>query len=84
MKNNAYLNYQVAWSFDILEKETDAIYYYEKAISLNNLEEKDLKEAMLALASTYRSIGKYNKAKELFEIAIEKWDDNSLKSFFIL
>lgn len=81
--NDAMINYQCAWSFDVLEKETEAIAYYEKAIELG-LPDSDLKEAYLGLASTYRTIGQYDKSKEIFEKAIKKFDDNSLKVFYAM
>lgn len=31
-KDDAIINYQCAWSFDVLGKEKEAIPYYEKAI----------------------------------------------------
>lgn len=81
--NDAMINYQCAWSFDVLEKEVEAIRYYENAIDLG-LPDADLKEAYLGLGSTYRSIGEYDKSKEVFEDAITKFDDNSLKVFYAM
>lgn len=77
------INYQCAWSFDVLEKEVEAIGYYEKAINLG-LPDKDLKEAYLGLGSTYRTIGEYEKSREIFEDAIAKFDDDSLKVFYAM
>lgn len=81
--DDAIINYQCAWSFDVLELETDAIYYYEKAISLG-LSDYDLKEAYLGLGSTYRCIGKYSDAKHVFQKAIQQFEDNSLKVFYAM
>lgn len=80
---DASINYQCAWSFDILEKEVEAIKYYEKAIDLG-LADDDLKEAYLGLGSTYRTIGEYEKSRETFINAIAKFDDNSLKVFYAM
>ena len=80
---NAIVNYQCAWSFDVLEKETDAIFYYEQAISLG-LPDNDLKEALLGLGSTYRAIGKYHKSKETFEKGMTLFDDKSLRVFYAM
>ncbi|WP_086314586.1 hypothetical protein A5821_002167 [Enterococcus sp. 7F3_DIV0205] len=49
-----YLNYQAAWSFDLLERESEAVYYYEKSIK-NGLEGADLEGAYIGLGSTYRT-----------------------------
>lgn len=80
---NAMVNYQCAWSYDVLEKEVEAIEYYEKAISLG-LPNDDLKEAYLGLGSTYRTIGEYEKSKKIFKSAMAKFDDNSLKVFYAM
>ncbi len=69
--------------FDVLEKEVEAIAYYEKAIALG-LPDEDLKEAYLGLASTYRTIGDYEKSKETFMSAMEKFDDKSLEVFYAM
>jgi tetratricopeptide (TPR) repeat protein len=79
--DDAMINYQCAWSFDVLEKETEAIEYYEKAIALG-LPDEDLKEAYLGLGSTYRTIGEYDKSKKTFEVAMKKFNDKSLKVFY--
>jgi len=81
--DDAIINYQCAWSFDVLEKETDAIAYYEKAIRLG-LPDENLKDAYLGLGSTYRTIGEYEKSKKTFELAINQFDDNSLKVFYAM
>lgn len=80
---NADVNYQCAWSFDVMGKEKEAVPFYEKALSIG-LSEKDMKEAYLGLGSTYRTIGEYEKSKELFEDAISKYDDKSLKVFLAM
>ena len=77
------INYQCAWSYDVLEQETEAVKYYEKAIELG-LPYEELKEAYLGLGSTYRTIGEYEKSKLLFERAISQFEDNSLKVFYAM
>lgn len=79
---NAYLNYQIAWSYDLLGKETNAIPFYEKAIN-QGLEELDLQEAYLGLESTYRVTGDYEKSYELFKLALKEFPENkALKVFY--
>jgi tetratricopeptide (TPR) repeat protein len=78
--NHGIVNYQCAWSFDVLGLEKEAILYYEKAIELG-LPEKDLKEAYLGLGSTYRTIGEYEKSKKLLLEGIDRYENNGLKVF---
>lgn len=80
---DAMVNYQCAWSFDLLGLEKDAVPYYEKAIGLG-LPDEDMKEAYLGLGSTYRTIGEYQKSKELLQKAIEKYDLKSLRVFLAM
>lgn len=78
------LQYQCAWSFDVLGQEKDAIPYYEKAIALG-LSGEDLKGAYLGLGSTYRTIGAYAKSKEAFQNALGVFpQDNALKTFYAM
>lgn len=80
---DAMVNYQCAWSFDVMGLEKEAVPYYEKAISLG-LPDEDMKEAYLGLGSTYRTIGEYQKSKVLLQKAIERYDSNSLKVFLAM
>lgn len=48
------INYQVAWTCDFMGKESEAVPFYEKAIS-NELAGEDRKGAMLGLGSTVTS-----------------------------
>lgn len=79
---SAYVNYQCAWSFDLLGKETEAIPFYEKAIDLG-LSGKDLEGAILGLGSSHRALGEYDKAQTVFEKGIELFPSNrALKVFY--
>ena len=53
---DAVINYQCAWSYDVLGEEQSAIKYYEKALSLN-LNDEDSLGAIIGCGSTYRAIG---------------------------
>ena len=66
---DAYIQYQCAWSFDCIGEESKAVPYYEAAIQ-GGLEKKDLENAYLGLGSTYRALGEYKKSKNVFEKAI--------------
>jgi tetratricopeptide (TPR) repeat protein len=76
------INYQCAWSFDALGKETAAVPFYEKAIS-SGLSNSELEGAYLGLGSTYRTIGEYIKSAEVLKKGIELFPDNrAFKVFY--
>lgn len=82
--NNPYLNYQVAWSFDILGEETKAVPYYKKAISLG-LEGELLESAFIGLGSTYRTIGQYIESKRAFEEGLALFPENeAMRTFYAM
>lgn len=82
--DNAIINYQCAWSYDILGEEQNAIEYYEKALSLD-LNDEDYLGAIVGCGSTYRCIGEYQKAKEVFEKGLLKFPEaNSIKVFYAM
>jgi tetratricopeptide (TPR) repeat protein len=81
---DASINYQCAWSFDLLGLETDAVPYYEKSIELG-LNDEDEKGAYVGLGSTYRTLGEYQKSKTVFENGIERYPkNNALKTFYAM
>lgn len=74
-------NYQLAWTCDVMGKESEAAPFYEKAIS-NGLTGEDRKAAMLGLGSTYRCLGEYQKSLNVFDQAVSEFsEDRSLKVF---
>lgn len=79
--NDASLNYQCAWSFDVLGEESRAVPYYEKAIELG-LPDQELEGAMLGLGSTYRTLGEYEKSKSVFLKGIERFPNNKAIQVF--
>lgn len=78
--DDADINYELAWCYDLLGLEKAAIPYYEKAIAMG-LPEKDQIEAIIGLGSTYRTVGLYEKSKELLEEGIKKYDNQAMKVF---
>ncbi|MEH7225336.1 tetratricopeptide repeat protein [Bacillus sp. JJ1566] len=81
---DSQLNYQVAWSFDVLGLESEAVPYYEKAIELG-LQNEDLEGALLGLGSTYRTLGEYEKSEETLLKGIEKFPENhAMKAFYAM
>lgn len=82
--NNSIINYQCAWSFDVMGLEREAVPYYEKAIILG-LPDDDLKGAFLGLGSTYRTLGEYKKSRKVFEEGLAKFPyDNAIKTFYAM
>jgi len=72
---DALVNYQCAWSFDVLGDEAEAVPYYEKAIELG-LSGKDLEGAIIGLGSTWRTLGEYKKSQNVFLNGIELFPEN--------
>ena len=72
---DAYINYQCAWSFDVLGKESEAVPFYENAIKLG-LSGKELEGALLGLGSTYRTLGEYEKSKHVFLKGMDLFPNN--------
>lgn len=82
--NHAEINYQCAWCCDLLGEESSAVPYYEKALAFG-LNDVNTKGAMLGLGSTYRTLGKYEQSKNIFEQAIERFPDQmQFKVFYAM
>lgn len=79
--HNASINYQCAWSFDLLGEESKAVSFYEKSIELG-LSSKELEGALLGLGSTYRTLGEYEKSKIIFLKGIESFPNNRVIQTF--
>jgi len=78
------VNYQTAWSLDVLGLENEAIPYYEKAILLG-LNNQDEPNAYLGLGSTYRTIGEYQKSEKVFQEGITKYPNfKALQVFYAM
>ncbi|MBO1580531.1 tetratricopeptide repeat protein [Bacillus sp. XF8] len=74
--------YQCAWTHDAMGLETEAVPYYEKAIS-NGLTGESLCGAYIGLGSTYRSIGEYDKAIVTLEDGLKQFPDNDAMKVFL-
>lgn len=82
--NHPVINYQCAWSFDVLGEEAKAAPYYERAIELG-LSGETLEGALLGLGSTYRTLGDYERSKRTFEKGIELFPSNqAFKVFYAM
>lgn len=79
--NDPTANYQMAWTYDSMDNESEAAPFYESAIA-NGLTGDERKGAMLGLGSTYRCLGEYQKSLKVFDEAIAEFPrDRSLKVF---
>ncbi|WP_313892417.1 tetratricopeptide repeat protein [Psychrobacillus sp.] len=81
LPGNAYVNYQCAWSYDVLGEESKAAPYYENAIDLG-LTESDLEGALLGLGSTYRTLGDYEKSQTVFLKGMDLFPTNKAIQVF--
>lgn len=77
---NPDLHYQIAWSYDLMGKESEAVNFYEKAISLGLVNDRE--GAMLGLGSTYRCLGQYEKSLEIFDRATIEFPNNKALRVF--
>ena len=80
--DHASINYQCAWSYDLLGEEKKAVPFYEQAIKLG-LIGADLEGAYIGLGSTYRTLGEYIKSKEILLGGIEKYPNNKAIKVFL-
>jgi RimJ/RimL family protein N-acetyltransferase len=71
---SAHLHYLGACICDAHRTETEAVSFYLKALSLG-IGGSDRRDALLGLASTYRTLGRYEESKKYFEIGIEEFPD---------
>ncbi|WP_110928547.1 tetratricopeptide repeat protein [Bacillus massiliglaciei] len=71
----AIIQYQCACSHDLLGLETEAVPYYEKALSLG-LESGEAQGAYIGLGSSYRISGEYEKSKAILEEGLKKFPEN--------
>ncbi|MFN4213961.1 tetratricopeptide repeat protein [Exiguobacterium sp.] len=80
-EKNPRLHAHCAACYDALGEERQAVPHYERAIRLG-LTGDELRETYIGLGSTYRALGRYEDAEELFTRAIEQFPDiGALKAF---
>jgi tetratricopeptide (TPR) repeat protein len=80
--DNPHLLFQSARVYDLLGRETDAIPYYERAIS-QGLTGPDLERAYIGLGSSYRCIGEYDKSAETLRQGINRFPNNRVLQVFL-
>jgi tetratricopeptide (TPR) repeat protein len=75
------INLQCAWAHDKLGLEAEAVPFYEAALRLG-LDGEDLRNALLGLGSTYRTLGRYDDALATLTRGVEAFpDDRSMQVF---
>jgi tetratricopeptide (TPR) repeat protein len=62
----AEIHYQLAWTYDSLDREAEALPHYETAISLG-LPPNELSGALIGFGSTLRNLGQLDRAAEILE-----------------
>lgn len=82
--DDARVNLQCAWIHDKLGLESEAVPFYERAISIG-LVGDDLKDALLGLGSTYRALARYDEAVEILSRAVDEFpDDRGIQVFLAM
>jgi tetratricopeptide (TPR) repeat protein len=73
--NVAEINFQIAWSCDVLGLAADALPYYEKAVALG-LPPNELSGALLGLGNTLRALGQQARAVEVLRSGKSQFPEN--------
>lgn len=82
---DAGVAYQTAWVHDVLGLEAEAVPFYERALRGAGLSEEDRRGALLGLGSTYRVLGRYDRAVEVLTGGVEEFsDDGALRAFLAM
>jgi tetratricopeptide (TPR) repeat protein len=77
--------YQTAWVHDLLGLENEAVPYYLKALSSDQLGSEDRLSALTGCGSTLRFLGRCDEAVELLEGALAEFpDDGGLAAFLAM
>lgn len=80
--NVAEINYQLAWTCDVLGRAKDALPYYEKAIALG-LPPNELSGALIGLGSTLRVLGQLDRSVEVLRSGKTQFPDNAEFDVFL-
>ncbi|WP_438482658.1 tetratricopeptide repeat protein [Oleiharenicola lentus] len=72
----AEINYQLAWTADVLGRMNDALPYYEKAVALG-LPPNELSGAMIGLGSTLRQLGQLDRSADVLRSGKLQFPDNA-------
>lgn len=80
--NIAEINYQLAWTCDVLGRATEALPFYEKAIALG-LPSNELSGALIGLGSTLRTLGQLDRSAEVLRSGKMQFPDNAEFDVFL-
>ena len=80
--NVAEINYQLAWTCDVLDRAADALPYYEKAVALG-LPPNELSGALIGLGSTLRMLGQLERSAEVLRSGQAQFPDNPEFAVFL-
>jgi tetratricopeptide (TPR) repeat protein len=80
--NVAEINYQLAWTCDVLGRAAEALPYYEKAIALG-LPPNELSGALIGLGSTLRTLGQLERSAEVLRSGKVQFPDNAEFDVFL-
>ncbi len=71
----AEINFQLAWTCEVLDRAADALPHYEKAIALG-LPPNELSGALIGLGSTLRTLGQLDRSAEVLRSGHLQFPDN--------
>jgi tetratricopeptide (TPR) repeat protein len=80
--NVAEINFQLAWTCDVLDRPAEALPYYEKAIALG-LSPNELSGAQLGLGSTLRLLGQLPRSADVLRSGQLQFPDNPEFAIFL-
>ncbi len=80
--NVAEINFQLAWSCDVLGRAADALPYYEKAVALG-LPPNELAGALIGLGATLRTLGQLERSADVLRSGQAQFPDNPEFAVFL-
>lgn len=80
--NVAEINYQLAWTCDVLGRAQEAIPYYDKAVALG-LPPNEHSGALIGLGSTLRAVGQLERSAEVLRSGKAQFPDNAEFDVFL-
>jgi tetratricopeptide (TPR) repeat protein len=82
--DDADINHQMAWLYDVQGREREAVPYYVKAIA-GDLPNEERRGALLGLGSTYRALGEYPEAVKVLGQGVSEFPaDRAMQTFLAL
>ncbi|GAA4019592.1 tetratricopeptide repeat protein [Allokutzneria multivorans] len=83
--DDARVAYQAGWAHDKLGKESAAVPFYSRALSLPGLSPVERHGVFLGLGSTYRTLGRYEESLETLRRGVAEFPDFApLKAFLAM